>query len=77
MAGAGSGDTSAAEVTAAIDGFNALAEGGPIPRPDAPIVARGGGALEDLWSFNEEISVRAAPQPIPLIAAVGTRPTRP
>ena len=38
------GETSAAEVAAAIRGFNALAPGGPIPRPDVLIVARGGGS---------------------------------
>ena len=54
------GEGSAEQVAAAIRGFNALPEGGKIPRPDLLIVARGGGSLEDLWSFNEEIVVRAA-----------------
>jgi exodeoxyribonuclease VII large subunit len=61
------GETSAAEVAAAIRGFNAMAQ-----KPDVLIVARGGGSLEDLWSFNEEIVVRAAAESqIPLISAVG------
>ncbi len=66
------GDGSAEQIAAAIRGFNALSERGPIPRPDLIIVARGGGSLEDLWSFNEEIVVRAAAESmVPLISAVG------
>ncbi|MBR9843033.1 MAG: exodeoxyribonuclease VII large subunit, partial [Rhodobacteraceae bacterium] len=66
------GEQCAAQVAAAIEGFNKLLPGGAMPRPDLLIVARGGGSIEDLWGFNEEIVARAAAaSDIPLISAVG------
>ena len=66
------GERCAPEVARAIEGFNRLTPGGALPRPDLLIVARGGGSVEDLWGFNEEIVVRAAAaSQIPLISAVG------
>ncbi len=66
------GDQAAAQVRAAIAGFNAMTPGGDLPRPDILIVARGGGSVEDLWPFNDEALARAAAaSAIPLISAVG------
>lgn len=66
------GANCAPEVSRAIRGFNAMTPGGALPRPDLIIVARGGGSMEDLWGFNEEVVARAAAESdIPLISAVG------
>jgi exodeoxyribonuclease VII large subunit len=66
------GAGAAERVAEAIAGFNALPRRGAVPRPDLLIVARGGGSLEDLMAFNEEIVVRAAAaSAIPLISAIG------
>jgi exodeoxyribonuclease VII large subunit len=63
------GPEAAGQVARAIKGFNSL-QG--VLRPDVLIVARGGGSIEDLWAFNEEVVVRAAAESgIPLISAVG------
>lgn len=66
------GENAKEQITKAIQGFNAITGEGNIPRPDLLIVARGGGSIEDLWAFNEEMVVRAAAaSEIPLISAVG------
>jgi exodeoxyribonuclease VII large subunit len=65
------GEGAAAEIAAAIDDLNALHTSGRLPL-DVLVVTRGGGSLEDLWAFNEEVVARAfARSRIPTISAVG------
>ncbi|WP_341750989.1 exodeoxyribonuclease VII large subunit [Candidatus Tisiphia endosymbiont of Sialis lutaria] len=63
------GGNAASEIAGAIEGFNKLEQN---IKPDVIIVARGGGSIEDLWAFNEEVVVRSVfSSDIPIISAVG------
>ncbi len=63
------GEGSAEEIA---EGIRLLEHAADIPRPDLIIVARGGGSIEDLWAFNEEVVARAiAESSIPVISGVG------
>jgi len=62
------GAEAAEDIAAGIQEMNRLRE----PRPDVMIVGRGGGSIEDLWAFNEEVVARAMfASDIPVISAVG------
>ena len=64
------GAGAAEQIASAVRGFNFMTI-----KPDVLIVARGGGSIEDLWAFNEEVVVKSVfESKIPVISGVGHEP---
>ena len=66
------GQDAAQLISDAVDGFNNLSSKDEVNIPDIVIIARGGGSIEDLWPFNEEIVIRTVfKSKIPIVSAIG------
>ena len=66
------GQDAAQLISDAVDGFNNLSSKDEVNIPDLIIIARGGGSIEDLWPFNEEIVIRSIfKSKIPIVSAIG------
>ena len=66
------GTGAAEELARAIEKLNEFAESGSPAAPDLILITRGGGSLEDLWAFNEELLARAiSKSKLPIVSAVG------
>ena len=66
------GQDAAQLISDAVDGFNSLSSKDEVNMPDLIIIARGGGSIEDLWPFNEEIVIRSVfKSNIPIVSAIG------
>lgn len=66
------GQDAAQLISDAVDGFNNLSSKDEVNLPDLIIIARGGGSIEDLWPFNEEIVIRSVfKSNIPIVSAIG------
>ena len=66
------GQDAAQLISDAVDGFNNLSSKDEVNIPNLIIIARGGGSIEDLWPFNEEIVIRSVfKSNIPIVSAIG------